>query len=271
LADAEHHRRPALSLEPDRTGNIFAPQSNELHRFLGEFLARHGDIDGAELEFEKSSNGPPDENELHPPRPPLAYNHDGISLYDRGVRDAKAGRTGDAIGEITKGLELMKRLPVPDYGHLARRYIKLAELYDSQGNQEQVEAVLKEVDSMPEGELAVGLARARIRLNHSDQRGAERILRELCDRYSTNDDAWLDLANVEFDLKHYEQALISYRRAGQGWYGGAQLHLSMAQSLQAMGRDREALDQCRLADALGPRDFAIRFACAKLRSDIGNK
>ena len=271
LADAEDETRTALRLEPDRTGSIFAPHSNQLHRYLGEFLARHGDIDGAELEFGKSLNGPPDENEVHPPRPPLAYNHDGIALYDRGVRDAKAGRTDDAIGEITKGLELMKRLPVPDYGHLARRYIKLAELYDSQGNQEQVDAVLKEVDSMPEGELAVGLARARIRLNHSDQQGAERILRELCDRYPTNHEAWMQLANVEFDLKQYEPALICYQRAEEGWYGDKRLHLSIAQSLQAMGRDREALDQCRLADALGPHDLAIKFACAKLRSDIGSK
>ena len=67
------------------------------------------------------------------------------------------------------------------------RYIKLAELYDSRGNQEQVEAVLKEMDSMPEGELAVGLARAKIRLNHSDKKGAERILSELSERYPITD------------------------------------------------------------------------------------
>jgi len=271
FADAEDEIRTALRLEPDRTGNIFAPHSSALHHFLGEFLARHGDIDGAELEFRKSSSSPPDEDEKHPPRPPLMYNHAGVSLYERGLNGAKAGRTDQAIREVTEGLEMMKRLPVPDYGPLAMRYIELAELYDSIGNQEQVEAVLKEVDSMPQGELAAGLARARIRLNHSDKQGAERILRELSDSYPTNGEVWLQLANLEFNLKQYDQALISYQQAGQGWFGGPQLHLSMAQSLQALGRDREALDQCRLADALGSRNRAVKFACAKLRSDIGSK
>jgi tetratricopeptide (TPR) repeat protein len=242
-----------------------------LHRFLGELLARRGDIDGAELEFGKSLNGPTDEDEKQPPRPPLAYNHDGVSLYDRGLNDAKAGRTAPAIGEIAEGLQMMKRLPVPDYGPLAMRYIDLAELYDSIGNQEQVEAVLEDVDSMPQGELAAGLARARIRLNHSDKQGAERILRELSGRYPTNHEVWMRLADLQFDLKQYEQALISYQRAEEGWYGDKRLHLSMAQSLHALGRNREALDQCRLADALGPRDLAAKFSCAKLRSDIGDK
>ncbi len=112
----------------------------------------------------------------------------------------------------------MKRLPVPDYGHLAGAISSLRSFTIRQGNQEQVEAVLKEIDSMPEGELAVGLARARIRLNHSDQQGAERILRELCGRYPTNHEAWMQLANVEFDLKQYEQALTCYQRAGEGWF-----------------------------------------------------
>ncbi len=72
---------------------------------------------------------------------------------------------------------------MPEYGPVALLYIDLAVLYDSMGNQEQVEAVLKEMDSMTEGELAVGLARARIRLKHSDKEGAERILLDLLERY----------------------------------------------------------------------------------------
>ena len=266
FAGAERQIRTALSLEPDRTG-IKHPHSAELHHFLGELLARHGDIDGAESELAKSVSCPPDEDEVNPPRPALAYNHDGISLYDQGLNDAKAGRTEQAIREISEGLKMMKRLPVPDYGPLALKYIKLAELYDSIGNQQQVEAVLKEIDSMPEGELAVGLARAQIRLNHSDQKGAEQILRELSVSYPTSWDVLFPLADLEFKLKHYDQALTCYQRAHAGWFGGAQLHLSMAQSLHAMGRNSEALDQCRLAQALAPRDRAIAFSCASIRSD----
>ncbi len=80
LADAEYELRTTLRLEPDRTGSVFAPHSYQLHHYLGEVLARRGDIDGAEVEIGKSLNGPPDEDEIHPPRPPLAYNHDGASL-----------------------------------------------------------------------------------------------------------------------------------------------------------------------------------------------
>ena len=271
LADAEDEIRTALRLEPDRTGSIFSPHSTDLHHYLGELLAKRGDIDGAELEFEKSFNLLQDEDKKHSPRPPLAYNHDGVSLYNRGLRDATAGRTGQAIGEITKGLEMMKKVPVPDYDPLAVRYIRLAELYDSTGNQQQAEAVLKAIDSMSDGEMAAGLARAGIRLNHSDQQGAERILRELSDRYPTNGEVWMQLANLEFDLKQYKQALTSYQQAGGGWFAGAGVHSSIAKTLHAMGRDREALDQCRLAAAIDPRELAARFTCAKIRNDIESK
>ncbi len=267
--DAEYELRTALRLEPDRTG-IFHPHSNVLHRRLGELLARRGDIDGAELEFGKSLNTPPDEDEKHPPRPPLAYNHDGVTLYNQGLRDANAGRTNQAIREITEGLETMKSLPVPDYGPLAMRYIELAELYDSIGLQEQVEAVLEEIDSMSAGELAAGLARARIRLNHSDKQGAERILRELSDRYPDDGQVWMQLADLESDLKQNEQALICYQRAARGWLGGAQLHLSMARVLRAVGRGREARDQCRLAVASSPGSWAVKNTCDYIRNDIGS-
>jgi Flp pilus assembly protein TadD len=263
--EAEQEIRTALSLEPDRTG-IKHPNSGELHHFLGELLARHGDIDGAEAELAKSVSSPPDEDEVQPPRSPLAYNHDGVALYDRGLSDAKEGRTELAVQEMSAGLEMMKRLPVPDYGPLALRYIPLAELYDSLNNQEQVEAVLREVDSMSEGELAAGLARAKIRLNHSDKAGAEQILRGLSERYQTSWEILFPLADLEFKQGQYREALSSYQRAHAGWFGGAQLHLEMAQSLHAMGRDNEAYDQCRLAQALAPRDRSIQFFCAELQN-----
>ncbi len=271
MADAEDELRTALRLEPDRTGTVFAPHSYELHHYLGELLARRGDIDGAELEFEKSLNGRPDEDEIHPLRPPLAFNHDGLSLYEQGLRDAKAKRTGQAIREITEGLEIMKRLPVPDYDPLAMRYIKLAELYDSVGNQAQVDAVLKEVDSMSDGEPAAGLARATIRLNHSDEQGAERILRELSARYPENGQIALALGDVEFSLQQYNQALICYDRAAGNWFANSRVHLSMALSLRAMDRVREARDQCRLATALSPRSWAVKASCDWIHNDIESK
>jgi hypothetical protein len=269
-AGAEREIRTAISLEPDRTG-ITHPHSSQLHHFLGELMARHGDIDTAVTEFGKSVNGPPDEDEAHPTRPPLKYDPEPAFQYFHSLDEAKAGETADAIQDLSKAIEMMKVAPVPDYGPMAMYYIKLAELYDSIGNQAQVEAVLKQADSMTEGELAVGLARAQIRLNHSDKEGAERILRELSGRYPDNYKVLIMLGDLEFKLKQYQEALESYYRAGAGWFAGPQEHLKMAQSLHAMGRDHEAIDQCRLADALAKPDSDVKVACAEVRKSIAGK
>ena len=270
LAQAEQELRTAISLEPDRTG-IFHPHSSALHHFLGELLAERGDIDGAVLEIGKSVNDPPDEDEQNPARSPYKYDKTGADLYSRGIYDAKQGNTDLGIREMRKGLEMMKRLPVPDYGPLAMRYIKLAELYDSIGNQEQVEAVLKEVDSMSEGELAAGLARAGIRRNHSDKAGAERILRELSENYPHNYEVLVELGDLQAELGQHQEALISYQRAAAGWIASPQLHVSLAKTLLALGRGHEAVDQCRLGEAMVPRNWAVKFSCAEVRSAIENK
>jgi tetratricopeptide (TPR) repeat protein len=139
------------------------------------------------------------------------------------------------------------------------------------GKQDQVEAVLKTMDSMPQGELAEGLARARIRLKHSDKTGAERILRELSERYPNSSLVLMPLADLEFDMKRYDQALAYYQRAGAGWYEDSSLHLAIAKSYEGMGRGREALDQCRLAEAMSPHDWALQFSCAEIRNTVENK
>jgi Flp pilus assembly protein TadD len=265
FTDAEREIRTAIRLEPDRTG-ITHPHSKQLHHFLGELLARRGDIEGAELEIGKSVNCPADENEVHP-----AYDPHAAFLYFQGLNDAKAGRIDQGIREVAESLDIMKRDPRPEYGPIALLYVRLAELYDLQGNEEQVEAVLREVDSMPEGELAVGLARAKIRLNHSDNAGAERILRDLSERYPTNDQVLNMLGDLDFKSKRYEEALDCYQRAKAGWYGDARQHLSIAQSLHAIGREREAIAQCRLAQALSPQDLAVRFSCAAVGKDVESK
>jgi tetratricopeptide (TPR) repeat protein len=265
LARAEQEIRNALRLEPDRTGTIH-PSSKGLHLALGELLAKRGDIDGAELEFRKGISSPADEDEEHPSETSPRYDHGGFALYDRGLLDAGRGRFDQAIHETTQGLNIMERYPVPEVGPFALRYAKLAGFYDSIGNQQQVETVLKEVDSMPEGELAAGLARATIRLNHSDKEGAERILRELSERYPDNAQVLITLGDVQSDLKQNDQALVSYQRAIANRIGQAQLHTSIAKTLHALGRDREALDQCRLALALGLTDWATQFSCAEIRT-----
>lgn len=264
---AEKEIRTALSLEPDKTGTTH-PEPSALHHFLGELLARHGDIDGAVSEFQQSLIAVKSEDAKHSARPPLPYDPKPALLYYEALDDAKAGRTDTAILKLNRALPEMQRVPVPEYGPIAILYIPLAELYESQGNQQQVDAVLKEMDSMTQGELAVGLARARIRLKHSDKEGAKRILLELSQLYPTNSRVLIPLGDLQFDLKQYPDALNTYQRAGAGWFADAKLHLSMAQSLDAMGRHNEALDQCRLGEAMAPRDYKVRFYCLKIQQGI---
>jgi len=272
LAGAESEARKALSFKPDQTGTI-QPSYKELHGLIGELMARRGDIDGAEAAFRQSASDPADEDEdnAHIPAARRAYIKDADSLYDKGLRDEASGRVDQALAEITEAIDRMKRVPAPEFGPIALRYVPLVALYDAKGNQAQVDSLLKELDSMPEGELAVGLAQAKIRLQHSDKEGAARILGELSHRFQQTPEVLIRLGNVQADLKQNEQALASYQRANESAIGDPQLHASMAKSLHAMGRDREALEQCRLAQAMAPNDWAAQFACLQIKSEVDSK
>ena len=269
LTQAEEELRTAIRLQPDITGTLH-PGSGALHRILGDLLLKGGDIGGAESEFRISASAPTDEGE------PISaarrdYIQNTLALYSRGVRDQQVGRTDQALSELTEGVAMMSREPSRDFGPLAMRYIPLLELYDSLGNSRQVKSLLKEVDSMPEGELAVGLALAEIRLQHSDKSGAEQIVRALSDRYPDNDALLMKLGNLQADLKQDGQALDSYRRISH-WFGRPNLYAAMAHSLHALGRDREALEKCELAIASAPlKDQETRFVCAQIRNEAGNE
>lgn len=194
-------------------------------------------------------------------------NRHARALYDRGLRDASAGRTDLAIDELTASLDVLRRDPMPDDGPVALRYVKLAELLDSKEKTAKVTDILMNLDSLSQGELASDLARAKICLNHGDDSCAEVLLRDLSHRYPTNYDVLILLGDLEFRRQNYAEALDCYTRAGGGWFGGTEVHLSMAKSLHALGRSAEASDQCRMAGALDPRDRATQFACIQIGVD----
>lgn len=272
LAGAESEALKALSFEPDQTGTI-RPSYKELHGLIGELMAMRGDIDGAEAEFRQSASDPAseDEDNAHIPAARRAYIKDAYTLYNKGLRDQESGRLDQAAAEINEAIERMKRVPAAEFGPIALRYVPLVVLYDAKGDQAQVDSLLKRLDSMPEGELAVGLAQAKIRLQHSDKAGAARILSELSHRFQQTPEVLIRLGDVQADLNQNEQALASYQRANESAIGDPQLHVAMAKSLHAMGRDREALDQCRLAQAMAPHDWQAQFACLQIKNETENK
>jgi len=56
------------------------------------------------------------------------------------------------------------------------------------------------------------------------------------------------------------------------WFAHPRLYASKAKSLHAMGRDPEALDQCRLALALAsPGDLETLFVCTQIQYSVDNK
>ena len=270
VTHAAEEVRTAIRLEPDTTGTLH-PNSHVLHRILGDLLLKRGDLGGAESEFRISATEPVDEGDPAVSAARRDYISNTLALYHAGLHDQKAGRDDQAIKELTGGIAMMKSAPSRDFSPLAMRYIPLLELYDSLGNSRQVESLLKEVDAMPEGELADGMARAEIRLQHSDKNGAEQILRQLSDRYPDDDALTMKLGNLQADLKQNEQALATYQRIPH-WLGQPNLFAAKARSLHALGRDREALEQCDLALAsVPPNDRETQFVCAEIRNEAGNK
>jgi protein O-mannosyl-transferase len=269
LATAEQEVRTTIRLEPDKTGTIH-PDPKALDQILGDFMAKRGDIEDAEAQFRKSAS---EQYEDDPHSSPAqgSFVESIFDLYAKGLRDQASGLTTQATKEISEAVAMMSSYPSPAFGPLALRYVPLAQLYDAQGDHEQVQSILKKMDSMPEGELAVALARAEILLQHDDKRGAEQILLELADRYPMNPEVLIKLGNLQTNLNQNEQALNSYQRISH-WTGHPHLYVAIAKSFHALGHDREALDQCRLALALAPaHDLETRFACTEIRNSVENK
>jgi tetratricopeptide (TPR) repeat protein len=269
LAQAENEVRAALRLEPDKTGTIH-PSSKTLEQVLGMLLAEQGDIAGAELELRKSA-AEPEEDNVRISAARLAYVEDTFALYGQGLANQASGRVDQAIKDISEAIERMTSVPSPRFLPLALRYVPLVELYDAKGNSEQVQSLLNKLESMPVGDMASGLARAMIRLQHSDKEGAERILRDLAERYPNDPEVLMRLGDLQADLNQHEEALNSYGKISD-WVGHPRLYASTAKSLHALGREREALEQCRLALALAPtRDRQTQFVCLQIQQAIQNK
>ena len=83
----------------------------------------------------------------------------GAALYQLGQIHARLGRSAEAANEIARAIELMPQVP-------ADAYVELAELYDAQGEPGPSEAVLKQMEALPGGREAAGLALARIKVRH---------------------------------------------------------------------------------------------------------
>ena len=291
FAQAEDEVRIALSLEPDKT-RMLCPDSEALHLVLGDFMARRGDIDAAVSELTKGrmagspavappARAPADhfdlasqlraggdlagaERELDAD---LRLNPaDGRALYSRGLLDVQRGHLAEAAAEVEKGLALMNNAP-------PMAYATLAEIYDLQADNAHREEVLKKVEAMTGGDQVAGMARASALIRHGDVAGAQRVLRAAIERHPTIAGLWAMLGQIQAQANQNQAALLSLRHllwdslyAAVSAKAGVYVHI--AQVLHAMGRDREAFDQCRLALALDPGNQAAQSLKAELQSNL---
>ena len=202
------------------------PQSLDLARLY----AKEGDLAAAEQALQNALRLDPE-------------NHD--ALYALGKVHARMGRNQEAASELAQALKLMPNPAAVDY-------VALAELYDAVGERAQRDEMLRRASSLPDGDEIVGLADARIKARQGDRKGAGDLLRDLVRRYPRSPRAWTALGLLLADDQPGAESLRAFDTAQQLSPADPRPYLLAAQELHAMGRDREALQDCRRALALAP-------------------
>ncbi len=206
------------------------PEAQICHSQLGTTLRRLGNPSGAARELSMARDLDPG---------------DGRTLFELGQADAQLGRLDQGTKEVARGLSMLPNAS-------AYAYMVLAQLYYLNDEPAQSEAVLRHTETLFDGAHAAGLARARIAIDSGDAAGAETLLRGLTSRYPDDERPWAMLGQVLAQQGHNDQALSAYDEAARLAPGDPALRLAAAQLLHAMNRDREALDECRLALAASP-------------------
>jgi len=126
---------------------------------------------------------------------------------------------------------------------------------------------------MPDGGTAAGMARANAMIRHGDIDGAERALRAVTERDPGVAGSWVMLGQMQAAANQNQEALLSFHHALDDSLfsptsAKSALYLQIAQVLHVKGRDREALDQCRLTLALDPGNQAAQSLKAEIQNNL---
>jgi tetratricopeptide (TPR) repeat protein len=137
-------------------------------------------------------------------------------------------------------------------GRSALDYATYADYADAAGEPAESERALKEAETFPGGKKEADLVRARIRLRHGDATGAMQILNEMVAQFP---DEWRVpdlLGAARISRKDYDGAFAAFERVIALAPDLPTPHYDAALALHHMGRNSEALTQCRLALAHAP-------------------
>jgi tetratricopeptide (TPR) repeat protein len=206
------------------------PDSAIYHQGLGDAFAKRLDLNDAMRELSTA----------------VSLNPQSFNLrWDLGTIDGRLERYTEAVTEMRASLLLQ-----PDRS--ASEYATFADYADAAGEPAESERALEEAATLPDGKKEGELVRARIRLRHGDAAGATQILNEMAVQYP---DEWRVqdlLGAARISRKDYEGAFAAFERAIVLAPDLPTPHHDAAVALHNMGRDGEALTQCRLALAAAP-------------------
>jgi len=159
-------------------------------------------------------------------------------------------RLYETQGDSAAAEHVLRTLLARDPDPPAEAYLELAKLCDAQGRSQESDALLRRAESTPEGAETALLLRAQLRMKHGDAGGAEAILRQLAARYSGDPHVWTMLGLLLADENRGAESLRAFDRVQQLTPGDPEPHFFAARVLHALGRDPDALQQCRRALAL---------------------
>jgi tetratricopeptide (TPR) repeat protein len=208
------------------------PQAAAWHDNLGVALWHQGHLQWAEREFKRA----------------LALKADDWSaLLNLGQIHAAMGRTDEGAREMAQGVRLQPN-PAPD------TYILLAQMYDLTGEHDKAKEMFARAAKLPGGAEAIALSEVQLKLaRREDPAGSEATLRRLLPYYGDDPRIWTLLGAALAQQNRPEQALGAFQHALAADLPDPAVHFYAAQMLHRLGRDDEAMGQCKKALEVSPK------------------
>ncbi|HXW84956.1 MAG TPA: tetratricopeptide repeat protein, partial [Candidatus Binataceae bacterium] len=207
------------------------PASPLCHGRLAMAFERQGNLRAAELEYHRS----------------LQVNPEDLgSLYDLGRLHARNGQAREGETEISRALAGMPNMPAELYVELAQI---AEEAHDGPGAEQALEQAAK-ID--PRAVDPADVVRAEMAANDGNFTHANEILETLIQRAPNYADGWAALGTLLTRENQPDEGLADVEKAVKLAPDDVMVRLQYARVLHQLGRDREALGQCRRILAAEP-------------------
>jgi hypothetical protein len=112
------------------------------------------------------------------------------------------------------------------------------------------------------------MRRAQIKLFECDGLGVETLLADCTTRFPKDPGVWWTLGSAKVLLKKIDEALSAYRIAMELAPTDPTPHSLAAMTLHSIGRDLDALAECRTAISLGSPDPYIRELIIEIETSV---